>query len=579
MNKLITCSTLFFSLILSSCSNKKFNNDNWAGEPNSGFRKLQTISAKKYLAATGSEQSSKAAAEIIEKGGNAIDAAIAAQLVLNVVEPHSSGIGGGGFILYYDNKTKKIIYFDGRETAPALVEKNMFLDIVGNPREFKDAVVGGLSVGTPGLLKALKKSHQSLGKLPWKTLFEPAIKAANEGFEVSERFALLSKEIEYLKLFDETAEIYLDKNGNARKVGDIIKNPRLAKTLKEISESGIEIFYNGQIGKDLANAVKNSKTNPGYLRFSDLQNYEIKTGQPLCGKYRKYKICTMQIPSGGSTVLQILGILENFDLQKYKNPISKEVVHLTIEATRLAYKDRNKYVGDIKNIPLSKMLSKNYLQERASLISLDKKIENVESGKFGDLNLAFNENQMEPPSTTHLSIVDKEGNSVTMTTSIEYFFGSAISVHGFLLNNQMTDFSFISEKNGKKIANAIAPNKRPRSSMSPTFVFDENNNLIMTLGSPGGPRIIQSVVKTIINHLDFGLDIQESISAPSFIVLNDIVELEEGKKITKLQKPLENLGHKVKILPIVSGINAVTIEKNELKGGTDPRREGFVFGL
>ncbi len=554
--------------------------DNWVGEPNSGFRNLKSVSGKKYMVASASKASSEAGAEILAKGGNAIDAAIATQLVLNVVEPHSSGIGGGGFFLYFDKKTGKKIYFDGRETAPAKAFSEMFLDKNGQGRSFSDAVRGGLSVGTPGLLKILKAAHDKYGKLPWAELFQPAIKVANEGFVVSKRFETLSTQISYLKDFNETAEIYLNQNKKPYKEGEIIRNPKLAKTLEKIANLGTKDFYEGKIAKDIVNAVQNSKINPGYLSLVDLKNYKIRKGNLLCSNYRiKYKICTMDIPSGGVTLLQILGILENFDLSKMQ-PNSPAASHLIIEATRLAYADRNQYIADISNVPVKKLLDKNYLKKRAALIAENKAMSKVEAGKIiaNDNNFTINNDAIELPSTTHLSVLDATGNAVSLTSSIEYFFGSAISVDGFLLNNQLTDFSFEVTKNGKKIANRLEPGKRPRSSMTPTFVFDEKNNLIMILGSPGGPRIIQSVVKTIINHLDFNLDIQEAISLPSFVALNNVVELEEKQNITKLRFDLEKIGHKTKIVPIVSGINAITIDSNIIKGGTDPRREGASIG-
>lgn len=575
------------SLILNSCAFKTSTtpsninpSDNWIGEPNSGFRSLKSVEGKKYMVASASQISSEAGLEIIAKGGNAIDAAIATQLVLNVVEPHSSGIGGGGFFLYFDKRTGKKIYFDGRETAPAKSFSKMFLDKNGKARDFSDAVRGGLSVGTPGLLKILKSAHQQYGKLPWRELFRPAIKVAKEGFKVSKRFETLSKEISYLKDFDETAEIYLDQNKKPHLEGDIITNPKLAKTLERLANSGIKDFYEGKIANDIVNAVQNSKINPGYLSLADLKNYKIRKGDLLCSTYRvKYKICTMNIPSGGVTLLQILGILENFDLSKMQ-PNSPAASHLIIEATRLAYADRNQYIADIANVSVKKLLDKNYLKQRAALINLNQAIPKVEAGKFitNDNNFTINNETIELPSTTHLSVLDAAGNAVSLTSSIEYFFGSAISVDGFLLNNQLTDFSFEVTKNGNKIANRLEPGKRPRSSMTPTFVFDTKNNLIMILGSPGGPRIIQSVAKTIINHLDFNLEIQEAISLPSFVVLNDIVELEEKQNITKLGFDLEKIGHKTKIVPIVSGINAITINNNIIKGGTDPRREGAAIG-
>jgi gamma-glutamyltranspeptidase/glutathione hydrolase len=454
------------------------------------------------------------------------------------------------------------------------------LDQNGQPKKFADAVRGGLSVGTPGLLRAMRTAHNKHGKLPWAELFKPAIRTANQGFIASERFHSLSKQISYLKDFGETAEIYLKAGGKPYEKGEKITNHKLAATLEKLARQGTKPFYEGKIAQDMVDAVQKSPINPGYLSLADLKNYRIRSGDLICTKYRqKYKICSMPLPAGGVTLLQILGILENFDLAKLQ-PNSPQAIHLISEATRLAYADRGEYVGDVANVPVAKLLDKNYLKSRAALISNDKAMTKVEPGNFQKIKADFvlNNDAAELPSTTHMSVLDADGNAVSMTSSIEYFFGSAISVDGFLLNNQLTDFSFMPEKNGKKVANALAPNKRPRSSMSPSFVFDLKGNLIMIVGSPGGPRIIQSVTKAIVNHLDFGLDVQEAISLPSFVVLNDVLELEEEQDITKLKSSLQEMGHATKIVPITSGINAITIKNKQILGGSDPRREGIALG-
>lgn len=570
-------------LLLAACNHKASNfslSDIWIGEPDSGFRDLKVVTGKKFMISSGNELASRAGSDIMAQGGNAIDAAIAAQLVLNIVEPQSSGIGGGAFILYYDKKSGETIYFNGRETAPKNAKSDMFLDKNGKPRQFNDVVRGGLSVGTPGLLMAMSEAHKKYGKLPWKKLFQPAIKIANDGFIASQRFHVLSTDISYLKDFDETAEIYLDKDKKPFQIGDKITNPKMAKTLEIISKEGIQTFYKGEIAHDIASAVQNSKINPGFLSFNDLKNYQIKTGDLLCDSYRKkYKICTMPLPAGGVTLLQIMGILENFDLSKFK-PNSAKAIHLISEATRLAYADRNEYLADVTDVPIHKMLDKDYLAKRAKLVDPNQAIEKIEPGKFtAKQNSVINNKVIELPSTTHLSVVDAKGNAVSMTSSIEYFFGSAISVDGFMLNNQLTDFSFEPTKNGKLVANRLEPGKQPRSSMSPTFVFDEKGKLIMIVGSPGGPRIIQFVAKTIINHLDFGLNAQESISIPTFVVLNNVIELEKNQDITKLESELRKMGHKTKVIEITSGIHAITIDKNKIEGGADPRREGVAVGF
>jgi len=580
MKKVIS---LLSAIVIFSCSQNNNNfslSDIWVGEPDSGFRKLKTIKAKNYMVSSGHELASQAGNEIIKKGGNAIDAVIATQLVLNVVEPHSSGIGGGAFIIFYNKKTGKTEFFNGRETAPALAKNTMFLDKKGRPRKFLDAVKGGLSVGTPGVLKAMHDAHVKYGKLPWKDLFKPAIKVATNGYETTERYRKLSQTITYLKDFSATKETYLSPDGDPYKEGEIIKNPELAKTFKTLSNEGISPFYDGSIGEKIVNNVKNSPHNTGYLRMGDLRNYKIKTGNLLCSKYRsKYNVCTMPNPSSGVTVLQTLGILENFNLNKLGQN-SLESVKLIADATRLAYADRNEFLGDKTLVNLKKLIDKKYLKSKANLIKEGQKLENIKPGNFKKryANLTYNKNAHETPSTTHMSVVDKEGNAVSMTSSIEYFFGSGITVDGFLLNNQMTDFSFLPYKNGKKVANAVVPGRQPRSSMSPTFVFDADNNLILVVGSPGGPRIIQFVAKAIINYLDFGMDLQKAISSPTFVVLNDIIELEKGQDIVKLQRPLENMGYKTKIIEIVSGIQAIALKNNKLYGASDPRREGVAIG-
>ena len=580
MKKLVTLISLIFVL---SCQHQNQNfslSDIWIGEPDSGFRKLTTIKAKNYMVSSGHELASKAGNDIIKKGGSAIDAAIATQLVLNVVEPHSSGIGGGAFILFYNKKTNQTEFFNGRETAPALSRSDMFLDKNKKPRQFFDAVKGGLSVGTPGVLKAMYEAHKKYGNLPWEDLFQPAINIANDGYETSARYRKLSQTIKYLKDFNHTKETYLSPDGDPYKEGELIKNPALAKTFITLSKQGIKPFYHGKIGQSIVKAVQNSPHNPGLLRMKDLKNYTIKTGNLLCSTYRdNYKICTMPNPSSGITVLQILGILENFDLKKSGHN-SLATTKLIVDSTRLAYADRNEFLGDKSLVNLKKLISKKYLRSRAKLIKAGEKLENIKAGNFPKkyANLIFNKNAHEALSTTHISIIDQEGNGVSMTSSIEYFFGSAITVDGFLLNNQMTDFSFLPYKNGKKVANRVVPGRQPRSSMSPTFVFDKNDNLILVVGSPGGPRIIQFVVKTITNYLDFDMDLQKAISAPTFVVLNDVIELEKGQSIVNLQNNLENMGYKTKIIEIVSGVQAIALKNNTLYGASDPRREGVALG-
>ena len=558
-------------------------NDTWTGEGYSGFRDLVAVNGKKHMISTSHEMASIAGQEVLKKGGNAIDAVIAAQMVLNVVEPQSSGIGGGAFLLYYNAKTKETHYYNGRETAPQSAGDKIFLDANGKPREFSDVVHGGLSVGTPGLLKLLKAVHEKYGKLPWEELFDPAIKIADVGFPMENRITVITNNLNSLKEFDPLAKFYYDKDGKSKPIGDLIKNPELSDTFKIIAKEGIDSFYNGKIADDIVAAVKDSKINPGYLSKQDLEDYQIKEGDLICGTYRvKYKICSMPLPSsGGVTMLQILGILENFDLSKMK-PSSLEAVHLISEATRLAYADRNKYLADVANVPVAEMLDKNYLKERSTLINLYKAMPKVESGTFqGSDKLGYVINdKSERSSTTNISVIDDEGNAIVMTSSIEYLFGSGLMVDGFVLNNQLTDFSFVPEIDGKPVANRLEPRKQPRSSMSPTFIFNnDNGKLLMVVGSPGGPRIIQYVVKTIIANLDWNMDIQKAISLPNHVVLNNIIELENRTSLVELQKELVEMGHETKIVDITSGISAITVSDSGLSGGADPRRSGIAAGF
>ncbi len=583
MSKFYKIFVFLFILIFSTNSFAINLSDFWVGEAASKKRDLESVKSADFMISSAHQEASRAGYDILAKGGNAIDAIIAAQMVLNVVEPQSSGIGGGGFLLYFDAKSGKYQYFNGRESAPALAHDKMFLDEDGKPKKFREALQGGLSVATPGALKMLKKVHDKHGQLNWEELFVPAINLARNGYEVDDRLYINLKRASYLENFKETAQLYFDKNGQPHKVGTIIKNKKLAKTLEIIAKNGIKPFYEGEIAQKIVQKVQNPPKNPGFLQLSDLKNYQVKVGDLVCANYRlKYKICSMPPPSsGGITILQILGILENFDLAKFA-PNSLNSIHLISEATRLAYEDRNKYIGDNDEVPIDEMLDKKYLKKRSSLIDFNKAQTRFLPGEFSKItndNVFASYQKLEPLETTHMSVIDKEGNAISFTSSIEYFFGSALSVDGFLLNNHMTDFSFIPQIDGKKVANRVEPFKQPRSSMSPTFIFDKNDRLLMVVGSPGGPRIIQYVAKTIMAALDWNMDIQEAISLPNFTVLNNVIELEKDAKITKLAKKLEKLGHTVRIKDQVSGVHAIMIGKDgNLIAGADPRRSGVAMG-
>jgi len=556
-----------------------------APEPSSGFFEKKDVTAKDFMVVAGHPLAVKAGQKVLQKGGNAVDAAIAVQMVLNVVEPHASGIGGGGFLLYYDAKRDKTKYFDGRETAPAAIQADMFLDKNGKSKDFKDVLRGGASVGTPGLLKMLKQAHDRYGELPWFELFSDAIDIAAIGFEITPRINNIITHTPHIKDFRETKHLFVAKNGDAKEVNTIVKNPKLADTFRNIAFNGVDDFYEGELAKKIVKAVRHSKINPGTLNYEDLLNYQVKTGELICIKYRKNKICSMPMPSsGGVTVLQTLGILENFDIAQME-PDSLEAIHVISEAMRLAYADRNKYTADsdFVEVPVKQMLNKSYLKERSFLINVDATLIKVEPGDLSMIDgkdLAYHEKLYEPPSTTHISIIDKKGNAVSFTSSIEYSFGSGVMVDGFILNNQLTDFSFIPEKDGLPIANRIEPGKRPRSSMSPTFVFDENEKLSLVVGSPGGARIISYVIKTLISVLDWDIPVNEAVNSPNYNKMNDTLELEENTHFTDYKEGLENIGHKVKVRDLTSGIHAIHINRSNknMNAGIDKRREGDALG-
>ena len=567
-------------LLLISCKNTQYSTDIWHGEGFVGDDKnSKLIQANKYLIATSEQLASQTGAEILKKGGNAIDAAIASQMVLNLVEPQSSGIGGGLFLLYHNHKTQENIYFNGRETSPSKSFAEMFLDNKKQPRNLHSVLGGGLSVGTPGALHALYQAHQKYGKLPWKQLFLPAIKLAKNGYPLTNKIVVNLQKYPHLKQFPDMA-IYYDSQKNPKPVGTVIKNFALAKTLNTIANQGIKPFYHGEIAKKIVHKVKHSAVNPGFLELADLQNYQSSSGKLLCSTYRSYKICTMPPSSSGVTVLQTLGILENFDLAQYK-PNSVESIHLIAEATKLAYADRNQYIYDSTSVPTKQMLDKNYLKQRSLLIDFKNTQHKIAYGVFNETKILPMSADLDKPSTSHLVAIDKDKNAVSMTSSIEYIFGAGIMVGGFMLNNQLTDFSMIpSDEKGNLIANRVLPNHRPRSSMSPVFVFDEKNRLIMAVGSPGGPRIIQHVLKVLIATLDWKLDIEKAISLPNFIALNAKLELEENTDIVDLSSQLAKLGHQVVKMPIPSGVQAFYIDyaENKIYGSADYRRNGVAIG-
>ena len=524
----------------------------------------------------------QAGREMLREGGSAVDAAIAAQMVLALVEPQSSGIGGGGFLIHFDAKSGAIDAYDGRETAPASARPGMFLGADGKPRTFFDAMVGGLSVGVPGLLRMLEMAHREHGRLPWQRLFEPAIGLAEKGFLVSPRLRGMIIRDQHLKTFAAPTAYFYDADGKPPSVGTGIVNTPLAGVLRAVAADGADAFYDGAIARDIAWTVSNASRNPAAMTPADLASYRAKKREPVCLPYRTWLVCGMGPPSsGGLTTLQILGLLERFDLGAMK-PASARAVHLIAEASRIAFADRNVYIADpdFVPVPAAGLLNPAYLDLRGREISPDVSMGKAQPGMPGigaNRRLAPGD-EATGVSTTHLSVIDGDGNAVSMTSSIESAFGSRLMVRGFLLNNELTDFSFRPERDGAPVANRVEPGKRPRSSMAPTLVFDAQGRVVLTVGSPGGSRIIGFVSKTIVAALDWELNIQEAIDLGNFVNRNGRTDLEAGTPIADLKAPLEALGHTIKVRRLTSGLHGIAVDSEGLAGGADRRREGVALG-
>jgi len=508
--------------------------------------------------------------EVLRRGGSAVDAAIAVQMVLGVVEPQASGIGGGGFLLHYDAETKAITVYDGRETAPAGANPSMFLDAAGKPLGFREAIASGISVGVPGLLAMLELAHKERGKLAWPDLFAPAIAVARDGFAIPPRLAAWLARIPSLREEPAIRAIYYNADGSPKKLGERIANPELAETMRLIAEQGPRAFYQGAMAAEMVERVQ-SHRRPGTLSATDLAEYRPIKREAVCGSYRIWKICSMPPPSsGGIAILQILGLLEPFEIWHDK-PTDLRALHLIAEASRLAFADRDRYVGDpaFVDVPVAGMLSPAYLSERRKLMSPDRSMGKVGPGV--------------PPGyvergTSHISIVDRWGNAVSFTTTIEAPFGAQMMVRGFILNNELTDFSPRPELDGKPVANRVQPGKRPRSSMSPTIVLERDGRLVAALGSAGGARIIGDTLQTVIGLLDWDLSPQAAVDLPRVANLNGATELEEGTPIADQADALRKLGHEVQVRRHEGGLTAIRRTGDGWEGGADPRRDGVARG-
>ena len=515
--------------------------------------------ARQFMVAAAHPLAVDAGYAVLKSGGSAVDAAVAVQMVLGLVEPESSGIGGGAFMLHWSQGEKRLRSYDGRESAPAAARPERFLKADGSPIAFADAL-GGASVGVPGVLRMLAAAHRRHGKLRWAELFQYAIFAAEEGFamplQLHERLAA-----EQLLRADPAARrVFYDAGGNARAAGARVVNLEYGATLRMLATGGADAFYNGEIARDIVQAVR-SHARPGDLTEEDLAAYRALERAPLCGPYRRWRVCSMGPPSsGGLAVLQMLGILERVPFARAARH-SDTAIHLFTEAGRLAYADRARYAGDpdFVQVPVARLLDGKYLDERARRIG-ERSMRQAVAGDF-------------EAGTSHFSIVDAAGDAVAMTTTIESTFGSRIMVRGFLLNNELTDFDF--RPGG---ANQVAPGKRPRSSMAPTVVFEGDGELRLVIGSPGGPNIINYVARALVATLDWGFDVQSAIALPNFGSRNGPTLLEGGTAYEALRADLEGRSHVVESAPLQSGLHAIERIAGGWRGGADPRREGAVRG-
>ena len=546
---------------------------------------VEASAPSKAIVVTANHYASKAAANIIKKGGSAIDAAITAQLVLTMTTPQSTGIGGGAFMLYWDNSKSKLYALDGREEAPLSAKPNLFLENDSLPKKFyPDAVVGGKSVGVPGLVKLLEEAHKKFGKLDWKDLFIDPIKIAKDGFILSPALYNTLNYMSYLKKIEPASSFYYRRNESNELVplseGSLVVSSKYAETLKRISILGAEDFYNGETTSLIIDSVNNSKQNSGFLTKEDFKNYNVIWREPLCILYRDYNVCGMPPPAGNISVSMILKMLENYDVKSY-NPTSPEFIHLYSEISALAYTDRNFFLADPDyiDVPVEGLIDDLYLNNRTKGVDKKKSNRNPQHGEPLGYSKYSKNYDISMPSTSHLVIVDLYGNAVSMTSTVEGPFGSHLMAGGFILNNELTDFSLLPDREGIPVANRVEPGKRPLSSMSPTIIFDKEGALHSLTGSPGGTSIIGYVTKSILGLLDWNMTPQEAVSIPHYMRKDSKTELEQNTVVIKHKNFLEDLGHEISIRRKRSGLHVAKKINGGFIGGADPRREGLVVQI
>ncbi len=554
-----------------------------APEHATGRQQSESVLAQRQLVVSAHPLATQAGYEILQQGGSALDAALAIQAMLTLVEPQSSGIGGGAFMLYWDAGQQRLQAFDGRETAPANATSELFIKPDGTPMRWIDALVGARSVGTPGVLRMLELAHKQHGTLPWSTPFQPAITQAEAGFEVSPRLhQLIASGINPgLGRYKAARDYFFTPEGDPLPVGYLRKNPALAQSLQTIAQQGADAFYQGTLSQPLIAALQEGSDNPGTLNAQDLADYRAIERQPLCRPYHQWQVCGFPPPtSGGVTLLQILGLLEPFELTPGTDTPALAFSHLMTQASRLAYADRARYLADADfvQVPVEELLATEYLRQRSNLIDSEKDMGEALAGTPVELAQA-DDQAPELPSTSHFVVRDAKGNMVSMTSSIEMAFGSTLMTGGFLLNNQLTDFSFVPEQDGKPVANRVEPGKRPRSSMAPIIVLDAEGQPIAALGSPGGSRIINYVAETLLRMLHTDLSAQALLAQGHISNRNGTTELELDTDAEALKEGLEARGHTVKVRELNSGLHLMRKRADGYwESGVDPRREGLALG-
>jgi gamma-glutamyltranspeptidase/glutathione hydrolase len=528
-------------------------------------------------------RAAEAGRQILARGGSAADAAMAVMLALTVVEPQSSGVGGGSFLVYHDTKTGLATY-DGREEAPSSASPTWFLDASGKPpASFDEARTGGRAAGVPGNLANMALAHKQHGKLPWAALFEPAIKLARDGFAVTPRFhGVLVAYRDFLAASPQGRTLYYQPDGAPKPLGTIVRNPELAKLFEEVAARGVDHYYRGAPAERLVAAVRSSPSHPSSMTKADVAAYEARPRDPVCGRYRVYRICGMGPPSsGGPAVYAILKQLERFDLPSRKRE-DPTTWHLVAESMRLAYADRAKWIGDPDHVavPTAGLMSDAYLAERSSLIAADKRMAKAEAGNPpGAMNIA-EAPDTEVAGTSSFAVADAAGNVASMTSTVEAPFGSGVLVDGYVLNNELTDFNLVPDEDGKPTANRVEPGKRPRSSMAPMIAYDAAGKPVLAIGAAGGATIIAQVAKAMIGVLDWKMSVQDAIAMPQLVAMGDLVRVEKGTALEAMAPTLERFGHKVQATALPLKANGVELTASGWRGGADPRSEGesIAFG-